>query len=274
MFNMDHKEPGTVNKPPVLHPDSNFSDWKERFAAFCDYRDVNIWTSIKEGYIPPQTSYNGRLLPTPYSGLNDEQKEAFKHEKKAMATLKMALTRELLHQVKKFPTAKEMFDAVEKIYMVNEDIKKEQEGTEEKVEIGHADELTEEIQDKSDTVSHSCSNCNDLQVKVDKLSGQNQKLMAEGTELVRMLKSYEQEISCLKNKVNELSQIINLARQTADDKTNELTDFVPSTPAVVDPITVDLTDSPVSLKRIVGSNSTPHKVDEDTKDETVKTFKK
>jgi len=48
----------------------------------------------------------------------------FRHEKKAMATLKMTLTKELLHQVKKFPTAKEMFDAVEKRYVGNEEIKK------------------------------------------------------------------------------------------------------------------------------------------------------
>ena len=154
-----NQEVGTVNKPPVLHPDSDFYDWKERFSAFCDYQDINIWTSIIEGYVPPLASYNGRMLPTPYSGLNDEQKEAFKHEKKAMATLKMALTRELLHQVKKFPTAKEMFDAVEKIYVGNEEIKRKKKFAKERVEIGYADELTVAIQDKSDTVSHSCSNC-------------------------------------------------------------------------------------------------------------------
>ena len=51
-----------------------------------------------------------------------------------MATLKMALTRELFHQVKKFPTAKEMFDAVEKIYVENEELKKKKkEGAEESV---------------------------------------------------------------------------------------------------------------------------------------------
>jgi len=55
---------------------------------------------------------------------------------------------------------------------------------------------------------------------------------------------------------------------------NELTDFVHTTPAVVDPITVNLPDSPVSLKESVGSNGTPHKLDEDAKDKTVKTFKK
>ena len=176
---MEHKEARTKNKPPVLHPDSDFYDWKEIFSAFCDYQDINIWTSIIEGYGPPQTLYNGRMLPTPYSGLNDEQKEAFKHEKKAMATLKMALTKEVLQQVKKFPTAKEMFDAVEKRYVGNEEIKKKKEVAKERVEIGDADELTAEIQDKSDTVSHSCSNCTVLQVKVDTLSEQNKALISE-----------------------------------------------------------------------------------------------
>jgi hypothetical protein len=142
--------------------------------------------------------------------------------------------------------------------------------------VGVAADVAEvaEKKDNSDTVSHSCSNCNDLQVKVDTLSDQNQKLIAEGTELVSMLKSYEQEISSLKSKVNELTQIIDVARQTAEDKNNEPTDCVPSTSVIVDPITVDLPKSPVSLKESVGSNSTPHKVDEDTKDETVKTSKK
>ena len=65
-----------------------------------------------------------------------------------------------------------------------------------------------------------------------------------------------------------------MARQTAEDKNNEPTDCVPSTSALVDPITVDLPDSPVSLKESVRSNSTPHKMHEDTKDETVKTSKK
>ena len=54
----------------------------------------------------------------------------------------------------------------------------------------------------------------------------------------------------------------------------KLMNFVSTSVKEVDPITVDLPDNPVSLKESVGSNSTPHQVDEDTKDETVKTFKK
>ena len=180
---MDKKEVATVNKPPVLHPDSDFSDWKERFSSVCDYQDMNIWIIIKEGYTQITHLYHGMAQTTPYAGLSDEQKELFRHEKKAMATLKMALTRELLHQVKKFPTAKEMFDAVEKIYVGNEEIqkkkKKKKEVAEERVEMRDADELTAEIQDKSDTVSHSCSNCTVLRVKVDTLSEQNKALISE-----------------------------------------------------------------------------------------------
>ena len=153
---------------------------------------MNIWTSIKEGYVQITHLYNGRVQPTPYAGLSDEQKELFKYEKKALTTLKMAITKELLHQVKKFPTAKEMFGAIEKRYIGNEVIKKEKkEVAEERVEMGDADELTAEIQDKSDTVSHSCSNCTVLQVKVDTLSEQNKALISE-------LDSVNQ-----KNKVNQ-----------------------------------------------------------------------
>ena len=233
---MDHKEAGTVNKSPVLHPDSDFYDWKEMFYAFCDYQDINIWTSIIEGYGPPQTLYNGRMLPTPYSGLNDEQKELFRHEKKAMATLKMTLTKELLHQVKKFSTAKEMFDAVEKIYVENEDIKKKKEGAEEKVEMGDADEFVAEFQDKSDTVSHSCSNCTVLQVKVDTLSEQNKALISELDKVKeqnlflknneayhnRRIKELEKERSLIKSELIKQLNVVDLAYVTTKEQTEEI----------------------------------------------------
>ena len=213
--------------------------------------------------------------------------------------------------------------------------------------------LTAEVKVSSESVSHTCLNCTELQGKVDRLSEQNKIQLAELQKLkesnvllikresdcLNKLKSNEQEISSLTSKVNELLQVIDLARETVKEKTNELsekcteladaqakivelqgklhnfgnsslvrtqiqkglkrsndktgvgftkasssdysflptedelTDFV-TTAHVVDPIAVDLPSSPVSLKESVGSNSTPHKVDEDTKDKKANTFKK
>ncbi|KAM0056936.1 putative transcription factor interactor and regulator CCHC(Zn) family [Helianthus debilis subsp. tardiflorus] len=218
-------------------------------------------------------------------------------------------------------------------------------------------ELATDVKVTSEPVSHTCLNCSELQGKVDRLSEQNKIQLAELQKLkesnvllikresdcLNKLKSTEQEISSLTSKVNELLQVIDLARETVKEKTNELsekcteladaqakivelqgklqnfgnsslvrtqiqkglkksndktgvgytkasssgnqeysflptedelTDYVTTAQVVVDPIAVDLPNSPVSLKESVGSNSTPHKVDEDTEDEKIKTFKK
>ncbi|MFS7922931.1 putative transcription factor interactor and regulator CCHC(Zn) family [Helianthus anomalus] len=216
--------------------------------------------------------------------------------------------------------------------------------------------LTSEVKVSSESVSHTCLNCTELQGEVNNLSEQNKILLADlenrkelnvllikrESNCLDKLKSNEQEISSLTSKVNELLQVIDLARETVKEKTNELsekcteladaqakiaelqgkldnfgnsslvriqiqkglkrsndktwvgfakasssenedysflptedelTDFV-TTAHVVDPIAVDLPSSPVSLKESVGSNSTPHKVDEDTEDKNTNTFKK
>ncbi|MFS7888210.1 hypothetical protein Hanom_Chr00s000001g01592291 [Helianthus anomalus] len=216
--------------------------------------------------------------------------------------------------------------------------------------------LTSEVKVSSESVSHTCLNCTELQGEVNNLSEQNKILLADlenrkelnvllikrESNCLDKLKSNEQEISSLTSKVNELLQVIDLARETVKEKTNELSEkcteladaqakiaelqgkldnfgnsslvrtqiqkgfkrsndktgvgfakasssenedysFLPTedelndfvtTAHVVDPIAVDLPSSPVSLKESVGSNSTPHKVDENTEDKKTNTFKK
>ncbi|KAJ0480361.1 putative transcription factor interactor and regulator CCHC(Zn) family [Helianthus annuus] len=366
-----------VEKWPKLTNVNEYAVWKEEFELVVKSEDTRMWYCIIDGYMAPTRRVEGRTKVISYDKMDESEKLMVDAEKKALAVIKMSLPEGIKHTIKHYGTSYDLWEALRKRYQnssrqsvgdraldeeavaVKEETKK---ALEQKVEKKAAEvskcmdgvnELTTEVKVTPEPVSHTCHNCTELQGEVDRLSEQNKILLADlenrkelnvllikrESNCLEKLKSNEQEISSLTSKVNELLQIIDLARETvketnnelsekcteladaqakivelqgklhnfgnsslvrtqiqkglkrSNDKTgvgftkasssdysflpteDELTDFVTAA-HVVDPIAVDLPSSPVSLKESVGSNSTPHKVDEDTKDKKANTFKK
>ncbi|KAJ0794597.1 putative transcription factor interactor and regulator CCHC(Zn) family [Helianthus annuus] len=369
-----------VEKWPKLTNVNEYAVWKEEFELVVKSEDTRMWYCIIDGYIAPTRRVEGRIKVISYDKMDESEKLMVDAEKKALAVIKMSLPEGIKHTIKHYGTSYDLWEALRKRYQnssrqsvgdraldeeavaVKEEKKK---ALEQKVEkkaaevskcMNGVNELTTEVKVTPEPVSHTCHNCTELQGEVDRLSEQNNILLADlenrkelnvllikrESNCLEQLKSNEQEISSLTSKVNELLQVIDLARETVKEKTNELsekctelanaqakivelqgklhnfgnsslvrtqiqkglkrsndktrvgftkasssenedysflptedelTDFV-TTAHVVDPIAVDLPSSPVSLKESVGSNSTPHKVDEDTEDTKTNTFKK
>ncbi|KAJ0433283.1 putative transcription factor interactor and regulator CCHC(Zn) family [Helianthus annuus] len=378
-----------VKNWPKLKNVNEYADWKEQFEAFVKSEDTRMWSCMIDGYVAPTRRVEGRVKVISYEKMDESERQVVDAEKRALAVIKKSLPEGIKHTCKNYENSRELWEALEKRYQISskvttcdqvlvaelaavkigEEAAKEEEkkeadeenaekkGAEVSKGLKDVNGLTSEVKVSSESVSHTCLNCTELQGKVDRLSEQNtiqladlQKLKESNVLLIKResdclnkLKSTEQEISSLTSKVNELLQVIDLARETVKEKTNELSekcteladaqakivelqgklhnfgnsslvrtqiqkdlkksndktgvgytkasssgnqeysflptedelaDFVATAQVVVDPIAVDLPKSPVSLKESVGSNSTPHKVDEDTEDKKTNTFKK
>ncbi|KAI3813867.1 hypothetical protein L1987_18602 [Smallanthus sonchifolius] len=88
---------GTPQKPPKLLNVNDYSNWKARFEHYISYTDSSLWIPILEGYKHPTHIYLDETMPKPISKLSDEEKKAYDHEKKALGSITMALTRKLFH---------------------------------------------------------------------------------------------------------------------------------------------------------------------------------
>ena len=123
LLRMEH-EVGTTNKPPKMMKVENYLTWKDRFQSFIEYQDARMWICIQDGYINPSHDFEGRQRVTPYVQMQDNDKKMFEAEKRALAAIKMSLPDGIKHTFKKYTTSKEMWDALEKRYEGNEDVKK------------------------------------------------------------------------------------------------------------------------------------------------------
>ncbi|KAI3503879.1 hypothetical protein L1887_32343 [Cichorium endivia] len=120
---MEH-EVGTTNKPPKMMKAENYLTWKDRFQSFIEYQDARMWICIQDGYVNPTHDFEGRQRITPYVKMQENDKKMFEAEKKALAAIKMSLPDGIKHTFKKFTTSKEMWDALERRYEGNTDVKK------------------------------------------------------------------------------------------------------------------------------------------------------
>ena len=220
MFNKGHKKV-IDHKLPQLINISQYAAWKEQFEVYVKHQDACMWRCIVDGYFPAIREIEGRKIVISFDKMNEFEKQMYNADKQASTVIRKSLPIEIKHSFHRYGSSSELWEALKKRYHSfsrqstcetasadcgsSNDKSSGQAFVAEKV--GAADDVAKvaEARDNSGTVSHSCSNCNDLQVNVDTLSEQNQKLMAEGTKLLSMLKSYEQEISSLKSKVNDLS---------------------------------------------------------------------
>ena len=123
LLRMEH-EVGTTNKPPKLMKVEQYLTWKDRFQSFIEYQDARMWICIEDGYANPTHDFEGRQRVTSYVQMTDNEKKMFEAEKRALAAIKMSLPDGIKHTFKKYTTSKQMWDALEKRYEGNEDVKK------------------------------------------------------------------------------------------------------------------------------------------------------
>ncbi|XP_076905313.1 uncharacterized protein LOC143561036 [Bidens hawaiensis] len=114
---MDEQEVST-NKIPRLLGQENYIRWKVLFEAAINYNDTELWCSIKDGhYIPSQATGNNETI----------KRQMKKRDDKALSTLKLGLSWEILTRVNYHTNAKYLYDAVVEMFEGNvelRDIKK------------------------------------------------------------------------------------------------------------------------------------------------------
>ena len=123
LLRMEH-EVGTTNKPPKMMKVENYLTWKDRFQSFIEYQDTRMWICIVDGYTNPTHDFEGRPRVTAYVNMQENDKKMYEAEKRALAAIKMSLPDSIKHTFKKYTTSKEMWDALEKRYEGNPDVKK------------------------------------------------------------------------------------------------------------------------------------------------------
>ncbi|KAJ0693836.1 putative transcription factor interactor and regulator CCHC(Zn) family [Helianthus annuus] len=123
LLRMEH-EVGTTNKPPKMMKVENYLTWKDRFQSFIEYQDTRMWICIEDGYVNPTHDFEGRPRRTEYVNMQDNDKKMYEAEKRALAAIKMSLPDSIKHTFKKYTNSKDMWDALEKRYAGNADVKK------------------------------------------------------------------------------------------------------------------------------------------------------
>ena len=102
----------------------NYLTWKDRFQSFIEYQDARMWICIQDGYVNPRHDFECRQRVTPYVQMQEPDKKMYEAEKRALAAIKMSLPDSIKHTFKKYTTSKDMWDALEKRYEGNADVKK------------------------------------------------------------------------------------------------------------------------------------------------------
>ncbi|KAM0050154.1 hypothetical protein Hdeb2414_s0008g00294311 [Helianthus debilis subsp. tardiflorus] len=123
LLKMEH-EVGTTNKPPKMMKVENYLTWKDRFQSFVEYQDTRMWICIEDGYINPVHDFEGRPRLAAYVNMQEADKKMYEAKKRALAAIKMSLPDSIKHTFKKYTTSKDMWDALEKRYAGNADVKK------------------------------------------------------------------------------------------------------------------------------------------------------
>ncbi|KAJ0683464.1 hypothetical protein HanPI659440_Chr16g0658571 [Helianthus annuus] len=123
LLRMEH-EVGTTNKPPKMMKVENYLTWKDRFQSFIEYQDTRMWICIEDGYTNPTHDFEGRPRRTAYVNMQEADKKMYGAEKRALAAIKMSLPDSIKHTFKKYINSKDIWDALEKRYVGNADVKK------------------------------------------------------------------------------------------------------------------------------------------------------
>ena len=119
---IDH-EVGKSTCPPKLLKVNDYPSWKERFENYLKFTDIRMWMCIYEGYVAPTVEFEGiRRVPS-YANMKDEERKMYEAEHKAHSAITMCLPMEILHTFKGYRTSKELWEALERIYQGNAQVR-------------------------------------------------------------------------------------------------------------------------------------------------------
>ncbi|KAI3686322.1 hypothetical protein L1987_79996 [Smallanthus sonchifolius] len=117
---------GSINRPPRLVSGEDYDMWKYRMESFFCYHEYGMWKSIWDGpYVPMVASADsgGPLVPKEPSKYSEEDIKKMEVDFKALGAIQMCLPNEVFHNFKAHKTAKELWGALEKMFVGSEEVK-------------------------------------------------------------------------------------------------------------------------------------------------------
>ena len=107
---MSDLETGSSNRAPKLQYMSDYHGWKGRFQTYVEGIDGLVWSAIETGYSRPLVENS--TTPISIEDMNEDQRKKYNYEKKAMAALKQALPKDILHQFAQCTTSQMLWLAL------------------------------------------------------------------------------------------------------------------------------------------------------------------
>ncbi|KAI3814215.1 hypothetical protein L1987_18963 [Smallanthus sonchifolius] len=117
---------GSINRPPRLVSGEDYDMWKNRMESLFCYPEYGMWRSVKEGpYIPMVASADGGGIQVPKetSKYSEEDIKKMEVDFKALGAIQMCLPNEVFHNFRSYKTAKELWEALEKMFAGSEEVK-------------------------------------------------------------------------------------------------------------------------------------------------------
>jgi hypothetical protein len=119
----DH-EVGRGNIPPKLFRLDHYWMWKIRFQDYLKRLDMELWYTMTEGCVWPETTNaQGESVRYKYADMPEVEKKKFGIESKALTIINQALPQECLHLFRKYTTSKSLWDALESYCEGDENLK-------------------------------------------------------------------------------------------------------------------------------------------------------
>ncbi|KAI3725202.1 hypothetical protein L1987_64980 [Smallanthus sonchifolius] len=115
---------GSLNRPPRLVSGEDYDMWKNRMECFFCYQEYGI--SIKDGpYVPmvASTDSGGPSVPKEASKYLEEDIKKMEVDFKALGAIQMCLPNEVFYNFREYKTAKELWEALEKMFAESEEVK-------------------------------------------------------------------------------------------------------------------------------------------------------
>ena len=115
---------GTTTRIPILLSAEGFPEWKYRIEKYIKMKDFKIWRCILKGPISITTTLPDRtIVDKDVEQYTNEEFDKVKQQEKALATLTMALSLEIVQGFREYRSAKALWEALIKVYDGNEDMK-------------------------------------------------------------------------------------------------------------------------------------------------------
>ncbi|KAI3810894.1 hypothetical protein L1987_20526 [Smallanthus sonchifolius] len=117
---------GSLHRPPRLLSGEDYDMWKNIMESFFCYQEYGMWKSIIDGpYVPMVASADsgGPSVPKEASKYLEEDIKKMEVDFKALGATHMCLPNEVFHNFREHKTAKELWEALEKMFAGSEEVK-------------------------------------------------------------------------------------------------------------------------------------------------------